>query len=522
MAVLRVICVLFVLAAMTACAAAGDLGIGSLLVGKQVLAVADTRQLTLRADGEVKNVSLSPDGKYVVYLAEKLDALEWRLAKITTGKTATILSQPAGEAARWDSPPRPGVLWMLDCPEDGSLQRWLRAEKLGVTWSPDSKSFAFLAARVELAKGPASEWPVYALVYSAIGTFKTSLPLPATCEVVERLLFTPDSRQLVLNLVLKIGADQGQITERKPILQSVDIATGASRDVYASTTSNLVGFSDNGSLLFVIYDKAGGQLHEIALDGSADQVIVANCSPAERTCPNGSLAVADSHGLMIKNQMTAKQVELTNDPAVSFRAWTPNSKMLLYGKSESLEDAARSRRREFHSLWLSGLAPGKLDSMCVALDAEDKPSCSRDGRGIAYVSQGQLYIAELALRESSIDEKLAVGIPLTEEETKSVLMANAKQIGAAIKMYFADHHGDLPPADSVTDALQEYVRSIGTVDIFRLPGTDQNAFRYIGPGVKNESEIEASASTVLGELDAGYRWIIVLYADGHVVSRPKQ
>ena len=433
MAVLRLISALCAIAAMTTCVWAGDPGVGSLLVGKQVLAVEDVRQLTLRADGKAKGVSISPDGKYVAYLAENQTGIELRLSKTLTGKTVTILRQPTTDAIVQDGRPPSGIVWMLNCPDKGASQRWLSAEELSVAWSPDSKSFAFLAVRVELGKGPVSEWPLYALVYSTAGAHKASLPLPEAAEVLDKLLFTPDSTRLVMNMVLNVGLETGTISERKPVIQLVEIATGASTDIYSSNAS-LVGWSKSGALMCVVYTDNGKQLHAIALDGSSDQMIVENCAEASLCSPDGTLAVAGHSGLAVKNQLTARQDELTTNSAVSFQAWAPNGNMLLYSKSESICDAAKSKKREFNSLWLSGLVPGKLDALCVALDAEDKPSCSLDCRRIAYVSQGQLYVAELALRAPSVTEKLAAGIPLTEEETRSILMQNGKEIVLAIKM----------------------------------------------------------------------------------------
>lgn len=54
-------------------AAPADLSLSAMLAGNQILEVADNRQITLRADGQVTSASLSPDGRYVAYAAKKQD-----------------------------------------------------------------------------------------------------------------------------------------------------------------------------------------------------------------------------------------------------------------------------------------------------------------------------------------------------------------------------------------------------------------------------------------------------------------
>lgn len=502
-------------------AEARELGIGAMLVGKQMLEVSEVRQMSLKTDGKVESVSISPDGKYVTYLVRSKTGIDLRLAKVSTGKTVTLLTQPTDKDTIRDNPPLLGVIWMLECPEAGALQSWLKPDKFRASWSPDSKSFAVVALRIEHAKGPASEWPVYALLYSATGTPKASLRLPDSCEVIEGPLFTLDSRRLVVNLALTSRVANDEITETKPTIESIDIATGASRDIYASTTSqpNLVGWSTDGSLLFVVYAKGGAELHKIALNGGSDEVLVSECGAAGQTSPDGTLTIPPGKGLTVTNQTTGARVELTTDGPVLFPAWAPNGRMILYWQTESITASGiQARRRAFSSLWLSGIAPGRLSQMCVALDAGEA-SCSRDCSRIAYTSQDQLYVAELTLRDPTVSEKIVAGLPLDEDEMKQALLTNGKQIGMAMRMYADDWDGKLPPSNDIDAALGPYLSDKG---LLKRPGSSDPAFRYIDPGVANESEIKYSASTVLGELDGGYDWIVEIYADGHVKVKPKQ
>jgi Tol biopolymer transport system component len=503
MVVLRMGWVLLVLAAMATCATAAELGVGSLLVGKQVLVVSDTRQMTLRADGNVWEAHISPDGKYVVYTADKHSATECRLAKVSSGRTITLMSRPPDE--------------LPDDPPEASEDKWVLSDFPAIAWSPDSSLFALQATRVTWDGDKHSE-RAFVVVFSASGAFKCSVALPEHASIIERLLFSRDSHAILMNLVIEGAAPGGSA---KVTVQFADLATGASRDVYSSNTSapNLVGWSEDGSLLCVLYARKGAQLHKVALDGSSDQVIVENCAEATKFCPDGTLAVADGAGLTVKNHSTGKAVQLTSDENVYFQSWVPNGRMLLYAKSESIADAAKSRKRVFQSLWLSSLTPGKLDSMCVALDAEDKPSCSRDGTKIAYISQDQLYIAELALREPNADEKLAAGLPLNEQETKHILLQNGKQIAMGILMYCTDNNDALPPSDSLAQSIRGYLPKDG---VFLRPGTKVNAFTYTGPRSGKLSDIQNPSDAIIGEMDGGYGWKVAIFADGHTQIEPKQ
>lgn len=498
------------------------LGANAMLVGQQVLEVTDTRQLTLRADGLVTEVFTSPDGRYVAYLALTKDSVDCRLVKVSTGKTVTIMSRKSTD----DQRPASNEVWSLD-------------EPCGIAWSPDSSMFAFKATHRNWEAGGKSEQQ-YIMVYSAAGSFKKALLVHTptddadNCNISDPLLFTPDSRWILANLLLPDLTISEKYHPLKSNVRLINIATGDSRNVVASGLKRqaaesvlvfwsqpprIVGWSENGALLCVSWDKGLGELHRLSLDGRSDEVLLSDSRPEEVWSPDGSLSVLDDHGLSIRSQQAGKTTSLISSVEAKLVAWVPNSRMILYEKDESVGDVEKARKRNFRSLWLSTIDPEKRYSLCVALDAERFPSSSRDCRRIAYISQGQLYVAELTLREPTTNEKLAVDLPLTESETKEALLSNGKLIGVSILMYSADNDGHLPPADSVPGKIQGYVI---TRSIFCRPGGKDNVFRYIDPGVANRSDIANPGQTIIGELDAGYSWRVMIYADGHVAAEPKQ
>lgn len=488
--------------AIAAWASSDEMDTGAMLVGKQMLEVTDNRQMTLRTDCKVTSASISPDGRNVIYLTDKQGVGECRLAKISTGKTITVMDA----SPIIDTPPA-GVEWTA----------------VGLpAWSPDSSLFALVAIHFP-REGDAETMEQYVVIYSAAGAQRKMLPISKETGGLDGLQFSPDSKKLLLYLSTR-DIERSDNTHQliKWQIQSVNIGTGASRIIF---TSNFfihpIGWSEDGSLLCRVSERDGPikkheQLHKIALDGSSDEVIVPDLGWL-RSSPDGVLAANRGDPLTVKNLATDKQTEISKN--ADFIAWAPNSRMLFYERNESITDTSTAvRTRNFQSLWLSSILPGKLDRMCIALDAEDAPSCSRDCHKIAYISQSQLYIAELALREPTIDEKLTAGIPLTEEEMKQKLLENGKQIGQAVLMYSDDYEGKLPPTESITEAIHDNLRH---ADVFFRPGTKDNIFKYIDPGVEKLSDITNPSDTIIGELDAGYGWNVVVYADTHTEVKQK-
>lgn len=481
------------------CQAAQDVGIRSMLVGNQILEVTDNRQITLKSDGTVAGAEISPDGRHVVYGIDSRGKLELRLTRTVGGTTATLMNaEPDSDVPV--IPPPGGETWELDIDTD-------------VYWSPDSSRFAFWAIHRAWDGSDVAERR-YIVVYAARGSFMKAVPMPEGSN--SAMVFGSDSRTLYVSARLadEHNSEAGSRTHMVGI-QSVDTATGAVQTVYSCDAHDIriLGLCDGGrSLLCVVLSRAGRQLRKVAMDGTAEDLSGDPIEPG-RCSPDCTLAALGDTGISLRNLATQEKTLLITDSRVRFVRWSPDSKMLLYRQSEKVADAAGQRLEQPNSLWLSLTTPGKLHNMCVALDCEGDPSCSRDCRKIAYVSQGQLYIAELSLRDPTVQEKLVAGLPLTEDETKQVLATNGKQIALGILMYSADNDGNLPPADSLAATLYDYLRD---KNVFLRPGSQDNAFTYIDPGASNWSSIERPSETPIGQLDAGYGWVVVIYADGHV------
>jgi len=183
-----------------------------------------------------------------------------------------------------------------------------------------------------------------------------------------------------------------------------------------------------------------------------------------------------------------------------------------------VHDKAKKRSRTLRPLWLASVSEGKLGQMCVALNADEEPSCSMDCTRIAYTSMGKAFVAELEWRPPNLREKLVLGMPLTETDEKELqetLSAQAKQIGLGMNMYSRTTR-QAALGDSARDDLTPYLKNS---DNFFLPGTDTNIFQFYD--LPNLSQIENPAETIMGTMDAGRKWIVVVYADGHVRVMPR-
>lgn len=503
--------------------AAAAFPVDAMLVGDKVLQVTDSRQLTLRSEGKVVEVHVSPNGRYVVYLIAdnrgKADLYDCRLVKVSTGKSATIMSRVPLDQLRTSS----NEVWTLD----GSP---------GIAWSPDSSSFALKATRVIWATGKETRQQ-FIVVYSASGAFKKALPIDSPREnegataISQKLHFTPDSRRIVANLLIP-KSKPGKIWELYPTVRTFDLSSGSSRDITLpkldaenlggqfvwARPPSLVGFSSDGALLLTDWGQGNGTMHKVTLDGKSDEVLMSDCMAEEWWSSDGQFSICPAGGLVLRSP-GSKPAVLVADQDATLGAWTPNNRLFLYTKSEHMSDSEKKRTRDFRSLWLSDINVSKRGSLCVALDAEQLPSSSQDCRAIAYISQGQLYVAELALREPTLREKLESGLLLSEDEMTVALLTNGKQIAFAIIMYCADNDGRMPQADSVVNAIHDYLPKD---DVFRVPGTQVNAFRYVNPGVANQNDILRPAETIIGEMDAGYGWKVAIYADGHTALVEKQ
>ncbi|MCX6374577.1 MAG: hypothetical protein NTU88_00805, partial [Armatimonadetes bacterium] len=284
-----------------------------------------------------------------------------------------------------------------------------------------------------------------------------------------------------------------------------------------------VSWSDDGASLMYAsrVEKRSIELREVRLHGGGDTLIQDDYR-ANGLSPDRKLRVTTDRGLQVENLITRETTTVLKEFKWTFPTWTPDSRMLAYERPGELWDENHRRSEQTASIWLALLQSGLRNHMCVASDADPdvSPSFSADCLRMAYISRGRLRLAELAWRDLTVDEKIAAGIPLTEQEEKDKMLENAKRIAAALAMYNGDYDGRLPFGDTVTDLLSPYVQSWRGGNPFFRPGTETPVFQYYE--FPSLASIQFPATTIIGVLDSGFSWRVILYADGHVRVVPKQ
>lgn len=129
---------------------------------------------------------------------------------------------------------------------------------------------------------------------------------------------------------------------------------------------------------------------------------------------------------------------------------------------------------------------------------------------VAYLAQGDLKVADLSVRSSTLMERAMAGEKLPCDQERSLALENTKQVGLAILEYTQDNDEKLPAGDGFADSLAPYLPPDVPID---LPNSA--AFQYHVPANLSLSAAEDPANTVLGEYDLPCAKVL-LYMDGHV------
>lgn len=488
---------------------AAELSIHSMVIGKKTLELVENRQVTFKADGDVLVCKISPNGHYVAYLRRINGATSVTIAKISGGSTkyTRALSAPTDPQS-----PQPSF-WISDV--------------RSMEWSPDSK--LLVVEMLSLIPNPSAEAPVeggvtdgiqnhYVLVLKSDCTLKTSIPLVSKNPQLDingsaiQTLISPDSRSL-------IGLFDGEKSNRRyQWLQSIDISTGSERVICSldKPVDEVFGWADDSSIICQrSIDTEDAHYHEILTINTSNGAEKNLFSKQNYLLSNnGKYALSMQNGIRVQNVETQQFIQVTKTQNASFVDWVTKNQMLLYSVEQSIKDESGKRTRAMRSLWLASIIERDNNAMCVALDYDrgPDPSVSSDCSRIAYISKGRLYIAELEWRDPTVDEKIAAGLKLTEEEEKQILLVNAKMIGVGVKSYQADFDDVYPSPASYQNGLKKYLDG---ENVFNRPGASSNIFKYLIPDGATEATIGDWATTPLGELDAGYSWKVVVYVDGH-------
>lgn len=478
------------------CAIADSVSIHRMMMDGRILELAETRQVTSKADGVVTGAWLSPDGKHVAYVAVTKAHQVRACVMRSSGGRSTVLMASQGGAGENQATPREE--WKPDI-----------HSRSCIAWSPSSTLLA-IPARREVHGTSDYRQERYVLVYTTAGARRAAFLVPEGYRPTGSLLWSPDGERIA-------GAFAGKAAE----LLIFTLSTGSVQTVFSQEEGSvdLEAWSADGKALqyAVSTDGKKTQLRESYLDGKPDSVIIEDYVRRNKS-PDGKLQLAERPGISVENCLTGEVVDVFESRPGEFVGWAPNSKMFVYRTYEIIHDATGRRSRTLNMLWLAVPEAQPLNHMCAALDSEGRPSptWSQDCMKMAYVCEGRACVAELSWQELSIQDKLGADLPLTDAEMKTVLLNNAKQIGTALAMYNSDWDGKWPGGDNFMQDVLAYCRN---KNLFFLPGTEQVIFQYFAPG---SATIESWAGTMVGLLDAGRGWVVALYADGHAKVIPKQ
>lgn len=170
-----------------------------------------------------------------------------------------------------------------------------------------------------------------------------------------------------------------------------------------------------------------------------------------------------------------------------------------------------------HLLWLrrAGL-PKALSALPVGLTpGGDDPLAvwSPNGRQIAFLDHGDLWVTDLSERDAQPKEKYLAGETLTCPEEKWVAAQSLKQIGLAIMQYTQDNDEHLPALKGVNGALKPYLPPDALLAVGGHP------FVYHAPADLSLAAMDSPANTVMGTIDLPCGRV-ALYGDGHVKNLP--
>ncbi len=497
-------------------ALAGVSDYSAMTVGGRFLEVAETRQLVVSSDCQVAAVFVSPDGKHVAYSGLQGDKYVLGLARTSGGKAATLLACPTDPRAIDPSTVDPAKpVWV----HDGD-----------VVWSPDSKYVAFLAAPIS-SGDKAAELKAYVVVLTDRGVQKACIPVPGE-PLKEAPAFSPYSGRLMMTTMSPVGEHtDGRIDHSQTNVAIFEVERGTYRTIYSAQDAEIecTWNADGHSVLVQQKDKTTSYFR-VGLDGSKEEIGEWKLSSGGALSPDRRFEFVPSEaGLALKEIATGNLRPVTTAKRAGFLDWTRDGRFFFYNEKLPAASDGSSRSRSFLTLWMGSTEPSKSNTVLIARDYELQPSWSRDGMSVAYIQDGSLYAARLALRDAASEQRLS---PKRQAELHHITN-NAKQIAAALYMFAADWDDHLPTeaylqqiraehgADFGSTVEQALARYLKTDVVFRREGAGDSIFRFIDPGVRTLRDIQRPGETIIGELDAGDGVVIQIYADGHVrMKRP--
>lgn len=434
----------------------------------QVLEAAPPRQLSLNA--HVSEFAYQPGGLEIAYAGSETDGDTItqfvKLAGTRHGTLATLLTQ-SGPSDGSNNAVQPLTLdgWSAD-------GRYLVAQQEG-TLSTGNDGTAIRGIQltcVDVGASPIQARPI-------------ALPAPLTPEALStsvQSLWSPSHTRLLLLQTLELKPNSAPAR----IAALYDFAHDRVDILAIAAPLRAVGWADDTHLRLA--DTRTPSAHPLVFNVTSGKIEPPAALPAPPR----------------------------RDPARS----PTNPSLALNLQTQTFVDPQHTAQTQAHVLWVRRVR-GPRALSALALDVtpgkdDPQPQWAQTGREVAYLSHGDLFVADLSTRDATIKEKYLAGDKLTCPEERQLALGEVKQIGLAAMQYSQDYDEHYPPQASFDDTIAPYLPPDALLQI------GSAKFAYHAPADLSLAAMDNPAMTILGTMDLPCAQI-VLYADGHVKTLPK-
>lgn len=481
---LRFLCIVLTLMAVPVCGA----DLGTMVVGDESVGLRDIVQLSRWQHGWVASCGTSPDGKTVVFIAAgKEGGHLWSAGfddnRVTAVKNGVVDPESVTDAALQQA----GTLWLFN--------------ESRISWSADGKLYALCVEKLIWQDGKRVQREDL-VVLDTEGKEVASFTVTDGFSSSLAPVFSPDGRKVAF-------AEGGIITPAiKIVVCDLDKNTAQRYDT--QDYNEIARWTDDNLSIqyWTLAPDDGGDakltLRELTLSDSSDKVIGQPAPSKPLLSPDGKMRLVSSEkGLRMEDHFTGEGKIVVRGSWPGLSSWSTDGRMIVYALPSEVSDQSGERTTELRQLWLLAAGGKGLNTMLVTLDWDPavKPSWSADGSKLAFVSRGRLFVADIVRLASDPEDKLRAGVPLTEEEEKTMILANARKISEGLGQFLLSQNR-MPVRLEDTEGLIDR-------NLFLHPVDKKMIFKYLAsPGAAIST---ISMDSIVGEMDAGHKWRIAIY-----------
>jgi len=433
----------------------------------QILEAAPPRQLSLNA--HVSDFAYQPRGLEIAYAGSETDSDMTtqfvRLAGTRRGTLAALMTQ-SGPTHGSDSVAQPFDL--VGWSSDG---RYLVAEQAGAigTDSAGAPLYSTRLTSIDVGASPMQTHPI---------AFPVSLPPDVTDTSTQALWSPSHTRLLLVQTRLSHSNPAGAYTAAL-----YDFAHDHVDVLPVNAPLRAVGWADDTHLRLA--DALNPKAHPLVFNVATRKT--------EMPAPSSPRYIPD------------------------FSLSPTNLNLALDMQTQTFSDAGHVAQTQARVLWVRRVrGPKALSALALDVlsgDTDPQGRWAQTGQQVAYLSHGDLFVADLSTRDATLKERYFAGDKLTCHEEQQLAMSEIKQIGLATIQYAQDYDESFPPQANVNDTLAPYLPPDA---LLQIGGAK---FAYHAPADLSLAKMDNPADTILGTMDLPCARV-TLYADGHVKALP--